>query len=73
MENWGLVTYPEKYLLLDPTIHLTSRELDITSAIAHEFSHQWFGNLVTPKWWSYLWLNEGFASLFDTLAIDLVC
>lgn len=72
MENWGLVTYEEKYLLFDSTIHLLSRQLDITSTIAHEFSHQWFGDLVSPNWWTHLWLNEGFATLFESILIDLV-
>lgn len=72
MENWGLITYPDRRLLFDSTVHLAFRQQDLTTTIAHELSHQWFGNLVSPKWWSYLWLNEGFATLFQTLATDLV-
>lgn len=72
MENWGLVTYPEERLLFDPNVHLAYQELNVTTTTAHELAHQWFGNLVTPKYWSYLWLSEGFATLFETLATDMV-
>lgn len=70
MENWGLITYRERCLLADPaTTSQSGREL-ITTVIAHELSHQWFGNLVTMKWWDDLWLNESFANVMEYVATD---
>ena len=57
MENWGLVTYREIYLLVDENSTVSSRQ-DVALVVAHELAHQWFGNLVTMKWWDDLWLNE---------------
>ena len=72
MENWGLITYREIALLADPVNRSVSNEQYVSLVVAHELSHQWFGNLVTMKWWDDLWLNESFASLMEHLALDSI-
>jgi puromycin-sensitive aminopeptidase len=70
MENWGAITYRESALLVDINNSSTSNKQWVALVIAHEIAHQWFGNLVTMKWWTHLWLNEGFASYIEYLAVD---
>ncbi|MEK7104907.1 MAG: M1 family metallopeptidase [Patescibacteria group bacterium] len=70
MENWGAITYRENALLIDEDHSSLSNKQYVALVIAHELAHQWFGNLVTMEWWTHLWLNEGFASYIEYLAID---
>lgn len=69
MENWGLITYRETALLAGKNSSISSKKY-VALVIAHETSHQWFGNLVTMKWWDELWLNESFATMMEYLATD---
>ena len=71
MENWGLVTYREVYLIVDENSTFASRQ-QVALVIAHELAHQWFGNLVTMKWWDDLWLNESFANMMEYVCVDAI-
>lgn len=69
MENVGCITYNDDYVQRDENFTRYKQE-NIFNTVAHEISHQWFGNLVTMKWWDDLWLNESFANTVSYMAMD---
>ncbi len=71
MENWGAITFRESALLLNEKTSVSNR-ISTYMVIAHEIAHQWFGNLVTMKWWDDLWLNESFANFMGYKSVDSI-
>jgi len=60
MENAGLIIFADSLILLDKDA--PNRQVrGFGEVSAHEMAHQWFGDLVTPSWWTDIWLNESFA------------
>ncbi|MFB0560749.1 MAG: M1 family metallopeptidase [Candidatus Lokiarchaeia archaeon] len=70
MENYGAITFRENALLVYPGVTSKIVLARIASVIAHETAHMWFGDLVSPAEWKYLWLNESFASYFTYAITD---
>jgi len=69
-ETWGMILFNEAYLLYNPTFDSISRLENIAVTIAHEIAHLWFGDLVTPSWWTDVWLKESFATFLSYLPLE---
>ena len=80
MENWGCMLFHRRALLVaSPSLAAGSGQPAPSAAsvhavrltVVHEVAHQWFGNLVTMRWWNDLWLNEAFATLLGYWVLAL--
>ncbi|XP_013114180.2 aminopeptidase N [Stomoxys calcitrans] len=68
----GILTYSQEEVLLTKSTANTEAWTNLFLRIAHGISHQYFGGYVSVKWWSYIWLTEGFATLFSYMGVEML-
>jgi aminopeptidase N len=69
MENAGAIIFNSSIILLGADASL-QQQTSFAATTAHEIAHQWFGDLVTPVWWTDIWLNEAFADWMAAKIVD---
>jgi aminopeptidase N len=70
-ENWGLMTFADRVLIYFEGETPEAQKYQLSLTVSHEVSHNFFGNIVTCQWWTYIWLNEGWATFAAHLGLQL--
>ena len=76
LSTQGIISYNERFLYNEKSDKIMKDQLTqhkkivFLNVILHELAHQWFGNIITPKWWDDLWIIEAYATFMSNEAMD---
>ncbi|KYM93914.1 Thyrotropin-releasing hormone-degrading ectoenzyme [Cyphomyrmex costatus] len=72
VEYWGLIYYRESAIICNEEFESVGRKVDVARLIAQKIAYQWYGNLISPLWWSDAWLYEGLTTILAADAINKI-